>query len=242
MLHPALIALTVAVLCLVPALQAESNLYASKVKPILTQHCTPCHGADKQKGKLRLDLKAEAVKPAVNGRAVIVPGKPEASDLVHKITLPREHDDVMPPANRPVMPDAEILLLTKWVREGAAWPEEKAATAAAPAPASAATPAPAADRITYTGQIKAIFDDRCTDCHSEDKQKGGLRMDSYAWIFKGAHEGKAVVVPGKPDQSSVYVLTTKPADDIDLMPPKGGPLSADQIALVRGWIEQGAKE
>ncbi len=88
-------------------------------------------------------------------------------------------------------------------------------------------------------QIAPILEARCVRCHGPDKAKAGLRLDSHAAILVGGRGG-AVVVPGKPDESSLLVLAAKPADDEERMPPKGDPMTADELALVRTWIQAGA--
>ena len=66
---------------------------------------------------------------------------------------------------------------------------------------------------------------------------GGL--DTLAAINKGGKNGK-VLVAGKPDKSPLYILTTKPPDDEDIMPAKGKPLTKAQTDLIKKWIEEGA--
>ena len=88
-------------------------------------------------------------------------------------------------------------------------------------------------------QVKAVLDARCTDCHGEAKQKGGLRLDSPEWLLKGGHDG-AVLVPGKPESSLVYLLAAAPMDDDSKMPPKGPRLTGEQLATIKGWIAAGA--
>src|SRR4051812_49856900 len=89
------------------ALRPSSARAASKgldfdrdIRPILSENCFACHGPDeaKRKSKLRLDVREEAVRPAKSGEIAIVPGKAGASELVKRITLAADHDDVMPPA------------------------------------------------------------------------------------------------------------------------------------------------
>ena len=89
-------------------------------------------------------------------------------------------------------------------------------------------------------QVKAVLEARCTDCHGEAKQKGGLRLDSPEWLLKGGHDG-AVLVPGKPESSKLYTLAAAPMDAEDKMPPKGPRLTAEQLATLTGWIAAGAK-
>src|SRR5580765_1136874 len=62
----------------------QVKFFEEKVRPILAENCYKCHGSDKQKGKLRLDLREAALAGGENG-AVIVPGKPEESVLVEAI-------------------------------------------------------------------------------------------------------------------------------------------------------------
>src|SRR3954454_19684212 len=61
--------------------------YIRDVRPILAQACLKCHGGDDKarKGKLRLDDRESAVKPAKSGETAIIPGKPEASELVRRV-------------------------------------------------------------------------------------------------------------------------------------------------------------
>src|SRR6266404_6794006 len=69
------------------------------VRPILSENCFPCHGADSaaRKAGLRLDRFEEAIAPRKDSPPAIVPGKPEASELVRRITA-ADPDDIMPPA------------------------------------------------------------------------------------------------------------------------------------------------
>lgn len=107
-----------------PALLARGDKvdFARDVKPIFDRSCTKCHSAEKAKGKLRLDDKAAAMKGGESG-AVIVPGKPEESELIRAISLPPDHEDVMPEKGR-LLSTSEIELLKEWVREGAHWPDD----------------------------------------------------------------------------------------------------------------------
>ena len=84
--------------------------------------------------------------------------------------------------------------------------------------------------------IAPIFESRCVRCHEGDKPKGGLSLVSARQLQKGGESGP-VVVPGKPDESSLldYVSGDKPE-----MPKDGKPLSADEVAAIRQWIQDGA--
>jgi mono/diheme cytochrome c family protein len=97
--------------------------FAREVRPILSDHCFACHGPDDQKRKagLRLDTREGAFGKPKSGEPVIVPGKPDDSELVFRI----ESDDAelqMPPkkSGKPLSPD-QVAVLRRWVSEGAPW-------------------------------------------------------------------------------------------------------------------------
>lgn len=96
------------------------------VQPILASHCIECHGPDSvsRQGDLRLD-RGEGLTDDRGGYQILVPGKPEASELFVRITQ-ADHDARMPPAsfakNKPLTPE-EIETLKRWIAEGAEFAE-----------------------------------------------------------------------------------------------------------------------
>jgi hypothetical protein len=99
--------------------------FSRQIRPILSRNCFPCHGSDEAKRAkgLRLDQRETAVKPLKDGEVAIVPGDPESSNLVARIS---EEDDTlrMPPrkaGNR--LSPAEVEVLTRWVQQGAKYSE-----------------------------------------------------------------------------------------------------------------------
>ncbi|MBI1374750.1 MAG: DUF1553 domain-containing protein [Phycisphaera sp.] len=92
------------------------------VQPILSEHCYHCHGPDDKarEAKLRLDTKAGAFKD-MGGYKVIVPGKPDDSELYYRVSTTKA-DDIMPPpkAKIPLKP-AQIDVLRRWIEQGAPW-------------------------------------------------------------------------------------------------------------------------
>lgn len=93
--------------------------FAKDVWPLLEKNCLECHGAEKQKGKLRLDSKEAAFKGGENG-VVIVAGKGDESPFYKRTTLARDHDDVMPPKGEGLS-KAQQAVLKQWIDEGAVW-------------------------------------------------------------------------------------------------------------------------
>jgi hypothetical protein len=95
--------------------------FSREIRPILARHCLPCHGPDagQRKAALRLDTREGATATLEDGAVAIVPGDPDASDLIFRVT---EEDPTvrMPPkkAGAPLKPD-EIDLLRRWIAQGA---------------------------------------------------------------------------------------------------------------------------
>jgi Protein of unknown function (DUF1553)/Protein of unknown function (DUF1549)/Planctomycete cytochrome C len=103
----------------------DTDFFEKKVRPLLVEKCQSCHGAEKQKGNLRVDSKAALLAGGDRGAAV-VPGKPDESLIVR--VLAHDGDVKMPPKNK--LPNAEIAVFKEWVQRGAAWPDSKAVVAA----------------------------------------------------------------------------------------------------------------
>ncbi|WP_298338826.1 DUF1553 domain-containing protein [uncultured Algibacter sp.] len=88
-------------------------------------------------------------------------------------------------------------------------------------------------------EVRGLFAHKCYQCHSENKQKGELVLETKRGVFKGGKSGLAVV-PGKPEESEIYKRIILPANDKKVMPTKGKLLTTDEIALVKLWIKEGA--
>jgi hypothetical protein len=91
------------------------------IRPILSENCYKCHGPDDgaRKAKLRFDIRAEALKPAKSGEIPIVPGSPEKSQMVVRITASDEDDRMPPIKSGKTLSPTQIDLLRRWVAEGA---------------------------------------------------------------------------------------------------------------------------
>jgi uncharacterized membrane protein len=96
----------------------EAQAYNDIIRPILTAKCYKCHGSDKQKGKLRLDMPDLILKGGKSG-IVLVGGKVEESELIKRILLAKDNDDHMPPLEQPQLTKSELELLHWWVSTGA---------------------------------------------------------------------------------------------------------------------------
>ncbi len=90
------------------------------VRPILAKNCLSCHGADKQKGGLRLDRKADALAGGDSGYAIL-PGKAKDSPMLHRIAS-KDATERMPPKGE-ALSEKETATLGAWVSQGAKWPD-----------------------------------------------------------------------------------------------------------------------
>jgi hypothetical protein len=101
--------------------------------------------------------------------------------------------------------------------------------------------------VTYAADIQPIFAKSCYPCHSAktQKPKGKFRLDTLELVLKGGEDGPALV-PGDSAKSAMVAQICHQGDPDDYMPPPKnkaniGPLTKEQIGLIRAWIDQGAK-
>ncbi len=89
-------------------------------------------------------------------------------------------------------------------------------------------------------QAVALLEARCFKCHSHSagKNKGGLVMDSLAGLTTGG-DGGAALLPGNPSKS-LFLQNILSSDPDVMMPPKGDRLTKEEVALLTGWVKDGA--
>lgn len=99
----------------------------------------------------------------------------------------------------------------------------------------------AAAPLDYHADIAPLLRDYCAGCHNEGDYEGGFSVETFAALMEGGEtEGKSILVPGKPDES--YLLQTVLKAAKPAMPPKKEPQpTADEVALLKRWVEEGAK-
>ena len=99
--------------------RADGDTNAVVVARLFEAKCLSCHGPEKQKGQFRIDQRESLLKGGESGVAAVVPGDPAKSGLFRMILLPTTHDQVMPPAGKPRLADADILAVFRWIQAGA---------------------------------------------------------------------------------------------------------------------------
>jgi len=120
-----------------------------------------------------------------------------------------------------------------------------ATTSPADSSKSTVTPPAIPKDLEYNKNILPILEARCWDCHGKGVAKGGVAFDHVAELIVKEPLVKSKQVPiifvGKPASSAMVKAIQKPMTAKGHMPPKGERLTADQIALIEAWIQQGAK-
>lgn len=112
------------VLLLLTPLAAQAAVdFQKQIAPILVSRCIECHGPKEQKGDLRLDARAFAFLEGEEDAWSILPKKPDESELIVRLGLPLDDEDIMPAKGEPLSKDQQALF-RQWVAEGAAWPAE----------------------------------------------------------------------------------------------------------------------
>ncbi len=97
---------------------AADSFYAVRVGPLFEEYCVGCHGERRQKGDLRLDSFAAAMRGGKHG-SIIIKGEVKSSELMTRLTLPPEHDKAMPPSGKPPPSADEVKVIKLWIDAGA---------------------------------------------------------------------------------------------------------------------------
>ncbi|HEV7281391.1 MAG TPA: PSD1 and planctomycete cytochrome C domain-containing protein [Pirellulaceae bacterium] len=101
----------------------------------------------------------------------------------------------------------------------------------------------AANEVQFVRDVLPVLKSKCLACHGDDSDdlKGEFDFRSREAAIHGGESGDPGIVPGKPDESSLYRAATRTDDFLSAMPPKeNDALSAEQLAALAKWIEQGA--
>jgi Protein of unknown function (DUF1553)/Protein of unknown function (DUF1549)/Planctomycete cytochrome C len=93
--------------------------FSRDIRPILNQNCLHCHGGVRQKNGVSFMFREEALGVGKSGRRTIIPGKPDSSELIARVTS-RDPETRMPYHSPPLSPQ-QISLLRQWIKEGAKW-------------------------------------------------------------------------------------------------------------------------
>ena len=118
--------------------------FSNDIQPILNQNCVQCHGGVRQKNGVSFVYREEALGTGKSGHRTIVPGHPEESELITRVTS--SDPEARMPYHSPPLSPPQIDLLRRWIKQGAKWEEHWAFVAPKP------QPLPAVKQMTWIRQ------------------------------------------------------------------------------------------
>ena len=125
--------------------------------------------------------------------------------------------------------------MTNWFRVGLALSSALLCADVVKGAPQAAKPAVTVD---FERQIQPIIEKHCLECHSQDKRKGGLSLATYADALDGGRNGPAI----RPGNAARSILIHRVTGAVEPQMPKDeDPLTTRETALIRLWIDQGAR-
>ena len=99
--------------------------------------------------------------------------------------------------------------------------------------------------LTYDKDIKPLLEKSCLKCHGAEKPKSKYRVDSREAMIKGGESEEAAIIPGKSEKSPLIHYVGDLVEDMEMPPTdkrdKYPKMTAEQIGILRAWIDQGAK-
>jgi hypothetical protein len=93
--------------------------FSRDIRPILNQNCVACHGGVRQKNDVSFIYREEALGKGTSGKRTIIPGDPDHSELIARVTSTDPEDHM--PYHGPMLSQQQIGLLRQWIKEGAKW-------------------------------------------------------------------------------------------------------------------------
>ena len=166
-----------------PPLLSPQSFYAVRVAPILDEHCASCHGARRQKSKLRLDTLGAVLRGGKHG-LVVQPGKIQESVLAQRISLPPANVLVMPPSSQPPLSPDDAIVIKLWIAAGASGVQPVADFKSAPRPVARVTIVDvdpqrvAAERAPITDALRALHQRFPGVIDYESRSSARLELDA----------------------------------------------------------------
>ncbi len=208
-------------------LHAEENpTFEKDIGPIFQKKCVSCHNASNQKGELDLTTPFGVFKGG-ESQSTLVSGDLESSYLYELV-----HSRMMPPDGEgEPLTDAEIHKIEVWIKN-------KTPFADGTDPASFI----AASEVNQH-DIQPIMLLRCTVCHGNRRQEGGLDLRTKASMLKGGVSGPAIIL-GKPEES--LIIKRMAAEEMPprdkLLPSGVKVMPGNEVDLLKRWIELSGPE
>lgn len=118
------------ILFLTLSMHRQTVDFNAQVKPIFNKKCITCHGGVRRKSGFSLLFRADALEKNESGKPAIIPGDPEHSEMIRRLTL-KDPEERMPYKHEALSKE-EINVLKRWIKEGAPWGDHWAYVAVKP--------------------------------------------------------------------------------------------------------------
>ncbi len=256
----------------VPVTTANDGLaFRDLIAPTLANKCGRCHGAEKQKGKLRTDSLGALLTGGKTGAAV-VPNDPTRGTLMTRIHLAASDDKHMPPIDEPQLNSSETELLSFWIAHGAdadlktsavpasirhvapivkrnpdpnPYPNPSQSQSPNPSQSPSPSPSPSAAPVPVVHPVRLFTDvvQPIFKSRCGSCHAGEFAAGDFVIADHDALFAKSRIVAGDSSASKLFAQISSPLSDDDHMPPKKKPQpTQDEVDAVRLWIARGAKE
>ncbi len=96
------------------------------------------------------------------------------------------------------------------------------------------------EKIDFQRDVRSILAEKCIGCHGPNHPEAGVRLVDRASILANGESGQPIVVAGQPDHSELIRRVTSTDPELRMPPGEKPPLTPDQIAILKKWIESGA--
>ncbi|MDA0195598.1 MAG: DUF1549 domain-containing protein [Bacteroidetes bacterium] len=180
--------------------EAQQDNLNLEVRAIFAHNCLQCHSENKKKGELVLEDKRGVYQGGESG-PVIVAGLPKKSEMFKRISLPPNHDDVMPKKGK-VLKDNEIALIELWIKNGAHW-ADRALKVFDEAPLALTKP----DLPESQGQTHPV--DKLIDAYFEQNNLDWPELVDEHTFIRRAYLDIVGLLPG-PDDVSQFINDQSP--------------------------------
>jgi formylglycine-generating enzyme required for sulfatase activity len=98
------------------------------------------------------------------------------------------------------------------------------------------------EEVDFKKHVAPVLEAVCVSCHNPEKDKGDVMIHTIEAMLEGTGDAfEKVLIPGDSENSGLSATCTLHPEDDYFMPTKGNPLSAEQVAVLNGWVDQGAK-
>src|SRR5689334_7999701 len=182
---------------------AEAEFFKNQILPIFAGRCQSCHNHTVKLSGLSLESASGIEAGGIHG-PVVVAGNAQQSRLYRRVA--RLEKPFMP-MDAEALPEAEVVLLKRWIEQVAVWPEAVGTnTQSKSAPQSGRAEEQqilSANARLFKEKVHPILAARCGTCHGDERKYSGFTLETRAGFLSGGWHGP-VVVAGSPEKSRLY--------------------------------------